>query len=61
MTNFLLNMNFFFESVNDREELSIVEYPHLINLVLDEVHDDYIEQVCLMVLVFLSPVTHYKE
>ena len=54
-------MNFFFESVNDREELSIVEYPHLINLVLDEVHDDYIKQVCLMVLVFLSPVTHYKE
>lgn len=31
-------------SLDDHEELSIIQYPHLINLLLNEAHKDYIEE-----------------
>jgi hypothetical protein len=32
------------KSKNDNEDISIIEYPHLMRLFLREVHDDYVEQ-----------------
>jgi len=42
------------KSKNNNENLSIIEYPHLTHLNLDEAHDDYVEQFLFDTKICLS-------
>ncbi|CAF4647693.1 unnamed protein product, partial [Rotaria sp. Silwood2] len=55
------------KSINDNQDLSIIKYPHLTKVFLEEAHDDCIEQslvdtkMCLPNNVFLSAVDRSLE